>query len=334
MSRKRARRRLRSAFEAIGIVTSVEADGIGGDAGREPTRYPASVRGVLPGTISIAIIVLASVIVIPVVFRFVDPATATGTLAGVVANWTIFAVATAVALLLALRVDRGSLARFGLDVDRRWLRNFGVGIAISLGAVGATFGYGAARGFFELTPGQATDVGGATPWLVVLVIGGMLGFFLLQNLYEELVFRSIMLQNFAEGLSERGLSPVWAVGGAAIVSLLFFGAFHVPLRGVVVGVHSIFVGIVFVLAYLVTGRLGLAIGVHFGRFPFELLVGGQFGPVTLPSVVDMGEPTLGATVEVTAVQLGASCLLILLWAHRQGDLGIADRVYTPSTTRS
>ncbi|SDQ95043.1 CPBP family intramembrane glutamic endopeptidase [Natronobacterium texcoconense] len=294
-------------------------------------RFRAGVRAVLPAAITVPGILLALAVLSPVTDRLAGDG-AVGVGASLVANWLAYLLPIAIALWIAVRLDRGSLARFGLDVDRQWAGNFGAGAVISLSAIAISIGYGAARGYYTVSPELLPEL--LAPGIVFGVVVGLAAFFLLQNVYEELVFRGVMLQNFAEGLFARGMSPVWAVGGATGASLLLFGLFHLPLRGGFVAAYSVLVGIPFALAYLVTGRLGLAIGVHFGRFPIELLMGGAFGPVELPTVVEMTGSGAGM-LETTAVQLGGTCLLVLLWALLvDGEIGLAERVYLPSSDRA
>jgi len=286
------------------------------------------VRAVLPAAVTVPVVVVAPLVVLPGLGRVVDTETATGVVVALLVNWSIYLVPTLLALWLAIRLDRGCLTRFGLDVDRAWLRTFGAGVAISLVAVGTSLGYGSARGFYTVSPGRIPAL--VTPGLVAVVVGGVVAFFLVQVVYEELVFRAVMLQNVAEGVAARGRSPVLVVGVATAVSLALFGAFHLP-RGPFLAVYSAFVGVPFALAYLVTGRLALPIGIHFGRFPVELLLGFEFGPVAVPAVAET-TGSIAGLLETSVVQLGGTCLLVLAWASLlEGEVTIVDRVTTPDS---
>ena len=87
----------------------------------------------------------------------------------------------------------------------------------------------------------------------------------------------------------------------------------------------------FALAYLVTGRLALPIGIHFGRFPVELLLGFEFGPVAVPAVAET-TGSIAGLLETSVVQPGGTCLLVLAWASLlEGEVTIVDRVTTPDS---
>lgn len=107
-----------------------------------------------------------------------------------------------------------------------------------------------------------------------------------------------------------------------------FGLYHVPLRGnVVVAVDAALVGVTFSLAYLLTGELGLPIGVHAGRFPLTVLPGATLGPFEFQQALTISRNTLAANLEVKLVRLGLTCLLVLAWvALVDGEVGIDDRL--------
>ena len=301
----------------------------------ETGRLRASLRGLLPVAITAVLVILASVTVPPAVGLIVDTTTVTGTVVGFLAQWIlIYVLPIGIALWVAIRLDRGTLARFGLDIDRRWLVDWGAGIVVSLFAVVVWLAYGAHRGLFAVHPERLTDFGDASLALGLAVLGLALVFTFLGNVYEELVFRGIMLQNFAEGLTARGIAPIWAIGAATAGSVMLFALYHIPFGGPVFALITIPTGFVFALAYLLTGRLGFAIGVHMGRFPIELFPGLDAGAVTLPTVVDIGQLPLARSLESIAVVDGLSCLLILAWVYvSRGEISISRRVYEPGRER-
>jgi len=154
-----------------------------------------------------------------------------------------------------------------------------------------------------------------------------LAVFFVQNVYEEVVFRGVMLQNFAEGLTMREVAIRRALILATAGSCVFFGIAHLQ-RGLIVAIDAMVVGVIFSLAYLLTGSLGLAIGVHFSRFPLELIFdsdapGGELG---LPVI----EFTANAP-DVELIRLGLTAGLLLLWVKVvYGDVRIAETVYQPT----
>lgn len=85
----------------------------------------------------------------------------------------------------------------------------------------------------------------------------------------------------------------------------------------------------FSLAYLLTGELGLAIGVHAGRFPLNLVQGASLGPFTVQPVMTVTDNTLGANLELKLLRLGLICLLVLGWVFRlDGEIRLAERFRT------
>jgi len=303
---------------------------------REPRtgRLRASLRGLLPAIITVPMVLLSSRTVPGAVGEFFDPTSSTGMAVNFVAQWVlVYAIPIAVALGLAIWLDRGSLARFGLDVDAEWVVNWGMGVGISLVGVTLWMTYGASRDLFAVHPERLTDFGDATLAVALAAAGLGLVFVFLGNIWEEIVFRGVMLQNFAEGLVDRGFSVGLAVAGAMVASLVFFGAYHVPDRGVFVGLLTVPIGFVFALAYLLTGRLGLAIGVHMGRVPIELLQGADLGAVRLPMVFEVGALSLAQMLESVAVDTVVSCSLILVWILvSKGKIEIAEGVWKASTS--
>lgn len=300
---------------------------------REQTgRLRASVRGVVP--------VLATVLVVYLGVYLLAP-TFGGTIVGIhetigllsffLGQVGIYLVAIVGGLWMAMRMDRGSLARFGLDVDRQWLRNAAVGFTISLFATAAYFGYGATSGYLTLHPGRIGEFGEAGLTLGLTVIALSLASILVANVWEEVVFRGVALQNFAEGLDARGYSPLFAIGLGVVVHAVLFGLYHVPTHGVF-ALYTALVGVLFAFAYLLTGRLGLAIGIHFGRFPMELLQGEALGPVTLPAVYEVVGTSLVGAFELFAIEFVVTVGLLSVWVfHTRGSIGIDDRVLDLST---
>jgi membrane protease YdiL (CAAX protease family) len=255
-------------------------------------------------------------------------ATASAGIVGVLlaVNSTLYAVLTAGALRGAAWLDHRPWRAFGLSVDQRWLRNVAAGAAISLVGIAVSIAYGQFRGLRAVDPGAAGLSGPGGPLVLGLVALGFLGMSLLGNVFEEVLYRGIMLRNFVEGLTARGQSLRAAALLATLAGTVLFGLYHVPLRGnFVVAVDAALVGITFSLAYLLTGELGLAIGVHAGRMPLNLLPGATLGPFEFHQVLRISQNTLAANLEVKLVRLGLICLLLLGWVSLlDGTIRIAE----------
>lgn len=226
-------------------------------------------------------------------------------LAGATSNAALYLLLALVAILLASRLDGRTYRAYGLNVDRRWLVNVGVGTTISALAVAVSVWYAVERGIATVTVSAGTVSESALLTLPLLVL-----ILLASNVYEEVLYRGIALQTYAEGLRTRGYSAAWAIAGAAAGSLCLFGVFHL-LRGPLVALDAVLVGVTFALAYVLTGELGLAIGVHFGRVPMGLLVqdlGVDLATLELPT-----DPV--PYLEFTLLQLGLVSAGIYLWVR-------------------
>jgi uncharacterized protein len=171
----------------------------------------------------------------------------------------------AVALFLAAArwLDRRSPRSYGLGLDGRWWADLGAGAAIGLVAVGVVFLALVAGGVVQidqvLSPGTDEAL-----WTGLLA--GTLGY-LVVGIWEELIFRGYVIANAAEPLAERtsaGRAVVWAV----VISAIVFAAGHpgglfaseAPV--LLTTIFFVLMGIVLGFAYVLTGRLGLPIGLH------------------------------------------------------------------------
>lgn len=189
-------------------------------------------------------------------------------------------------------------------------RETGVGLAwgaaLSLGVIGAL----AAAGAFQVV--------GNNSWTVVFKPVAEL---VLVAVFEELLFRAMLLRILQNALGTR-----WAL---AISSLLFALA-HFPNDGVnVLGlVITVAAGVMFGAAYLQTGRLWLAAGLHFAwnfitGTVFSLPVSGGeakgwiIGRLSGPEWLSGGSYGL----EASAVTLLAVVVVTALLMQRRGAVG-------------
>jgi membrane protease YdiL (CAAX protease family) len=292
-------------------------------------RLRASVRALLPAVATLAAL-FALAVPLAAVLPSADDDGVGGGLLNLLAQSARYAILIAGAVWLAARLERRSYDAFGMNVDGRWLRDVAAGVAASVLGVAASLWWGSAQG------SRAVDLAGWPPTgpsalAVAAVLAVYTGYFLLGNVFEEVVYRRIALGNLAEGLTDRELSPRVAVLVATLASLALFGAYHVPLRGnVVVAVDAAMVGVTFALAYVLTGDLGLAIGVHFGRLPTVFMTGRTFAGVQVPGFVDLTRNTLVANLEVKLVEIGVGCVLVAAWVYAtRGDLRLAPSVWDP-----
>lgn len=154
-------------------------------------------------------------------------------------------------------------------------------------------------------------------------------FMLSNNIFEEVLFRGIVLEQTARGLRPHANRISTVITGALIISTVIFGLFHFPVNGVEGVVTSIIGGVLFGAAYLLTGRLAVAIGVHFGWVPIATVLQ-EFLGYPLPSVVvaevEEISPLLGVELWLVRVIAGVALLVGLSYVM-QGEVRIHERFY-------
>lgn len=153
------------------------------------------------------------------------------------------------ALLLMARFDQISVAAYGLALHERWLRDFGLGFAVSLGMLGLALSGYSLFGDIEMQWNGSASV--------LPAAGLTLGVLLLSAANEELVFRGYPLQ-----VLMKGIGP-WA---AMLLISSVWGWLHSRNPGVTgLGVaNTILAGVFFSRAYLETRSLWLPYGIHAG----------------------------------------------------------------------
>lgn len=181
------------------------------------------------------------------------------------------AVTLTVLFVWSRYVDRRPVADYGLAVDARWLRRAGVGCLLAVGAFGGALATNLVVGWASVETVLAT--GRVFPvWLGLLA--GTCNF-LLVAVWEEVLFRGLLLRNAVVGLR---LDPITdraaATGGLVVVSAVF-ALGHAGQAGSTVALTFWFgMGVLLGGAYLLTDSLAVPIGLHFGAdLAFNTLFG-------------------------------------------------------------
>jgi len=220
----------------------------------------------------------------------------------------------------AVYLDKRPLQGYGLEFDRRWisdlLAGFGIGgaiptVAVLLGVVGGWITVDGTG--YSLTAVYLRNLG-----LAIVIIMGI-------AVVEELVFRGYVLTNALEGLDLRWVSATTTIVAAWCVSALLFAFTH-PAPALVAGLHFLSAGLLLGLAYLVSGQLGLPIGIHAG---FNFVSGYIFPIASDPSVTIISISVSGPawlTGQTGLIQTGLqlpAALVMMGWVWFQtGHLGI------------
>lgn len=170
--------------------------------------------------------------------------------------------------------DRRAFTDFGMRLDRAWWKELWLGVGIGFLAMGAIFTAFWALGWLEFT-GWGWERAGLQPFPVA--IAGYLIHMAMVGYYEELFSRGYHLKNMMEGYRFGNDGDGTR---AAVLSLLtssvIFGLLHAGNPGFKVSalVGITIAGLLLGIPYLMTGRLGYAIGLHFS---WNFVQGGVFG---------------------------------------------------------
>jgi membrane protease YdiL (CAAX protease family) len=170
--------------------------------------------------------------------------------------------------------DNRNFLDFGLVLDRQWWNELWLGVGIGFVAMGSIFVLFWAFGWLEFT-GWGWDRAGLNPFPIALMLYmahmAMVGF------YEELFSRGYHLKNMMEGYRfGKDISGNRAAVLSLLTSSVIFGLMHAGNPGfkwsALVGITI--AGLLLGIPYLMTGRLGYAIGLHFS---WNFVQGGLFG---------------------------------------------------------
>jgi uncharacterized protein len=237
---------------------------------------------------------------------------------------------------LARFVDRRWITDYGLRINRRWWNDLLFGLVLGAALQTAIFVIGWLAGWFRVTGTFVADGS------FVLAIAGLLLLFLSVGISEELLARGWLLTNLAEGLRFAG--ERLAVALSVFVSSVLFGFVHLSNPGAssVSTVGIALAGVLLATGYVLTGELGIPIGVHiswnFFQGPvFGLGVSGLEMPASFLAVDTVGPawmtgggfgPEAGA-LGVGAVILGVLSICGRVW-RRDGRLSIHPRITVPA----
>ncbi len=242
-------------------------------------------------------------------------------------------VAALVSIWLASRfLDRRShpLTDLGFHFSGTWWADLGFGLALGAVLMTGIFLVERAMGWMTIT-GTFYATKSFIGDLLVMILT-----FISVGIYEELLVRGYWLKNLAEGLNIRRVGPIGAVRLAGLFTAILFGVLHMgnPNATWVSTAALMAAGVLFAVAYTLTGELAIPIGLHITWNFFQNTVYGfpVSGIDTTVSFVRIhqGGPALwtgGAFgPEAGLVGLGAisiGLLLTLVWIRmRHGSLRI------------
>lgn len=247
--------------------------------------------------------------------------------------FTTFATVASMGLA-ALALDRRPLSDYGLRLNSEWWRDCGFGLVLGAVLMGGIFLVELAAGWVTITRTWQAPADGPPFALAILV---PLLVFLNVGIYEEMLTRGYLLRNLAEGLPNRWISARAAIIIAWVVSSSLFALGHAanPNASAISTTLLVLAGLMLGLGYVLTGNLGIPIGLHISWNFFQGNVfgfpvsGGDFSQATFMAI-EQGGPVFwtGGAFGPEAGMLGvlavlAGSLLTVGWVHlSRGRVGL------------
>lgn len=238
--------------------------------------------------------------------------------------------------LAARLLDQRPFQEYGLELSGTWIKDFMAGAAVALLAISAVFllewkmqlisisGYG-----WDIVPAEAFSSSFISYFLVMLMVG----------FYEELLSRGYQVLNLVEGLQYKQIGRRGSVYLAVLLTSTIFALLHLynPNASLTSTFNIIIAGIILAVPFIITGKLGVSAGLHFG---WNFGQGGIFGfPV---SGINFDSPAIQIQQQGSvfwtggsfgpeagmaglfgmAIMLGASCVYLHMAGYK---LSIDDR---------
>jgi uncharacterized protein len=245
------------------------------------------------------------------------------------------------AWFMARFIDRRPFADFGFHLDSKWWLDSAFGLLLGAFLMTGVFLSMRALGWVKIVGTATTNFD--LPFHEAFLLRVL--FFAVAAVNEELTFRGYQLKNLSEGFAGSRFGPRAAIVLAFLCSSSFFGFLHLTSENSTVfsALLVSLAGLVVALPYLLTGELGLSIGLHFGWNFFEatvfgFAVSGNLQNTRFLSIQQVG-PDLwtGGSFGPEAGLLGFiwaffGCGLTILWVkwlRKRVELYTPLTIYTP-----
>jgi hypothetical protein len=219
-------------------------------------------------------------------------------------------------------LDKSSFKKYGLKINATWIKEFLFGALLSLVQLLIFFvimyatGNMKITGYFVKGSPDHSFLEGFLSETIILLAGASI---------EELFFRAFLFYILYEGFQTILKDKKKRVVFAAAVSSVLFGLAHMGNNGatIISDVNLMVDAVMMALPFLITGRLGMSIGIHFA---WNLIQGSVFGfavsgNATQATIIGVAMPdnllTGGVFGPEGSVLLGLldliAVLLILYW---------------------
>ncbi len=185
----------------------------------------------------------------------------------------VLLVVLATTVMVGKWIDRRRIEDFGFIPSLAWWKEFLFGFGLGALLMGMVFLFGLITGSITLQgyfSGASLERGFIFEFLRALI------FCIFVGIYEEILVRGYIFVNLAEGLKMNRIDNKRVLLLAFFISSLIFGLMHILNPGTSwistlnISIAGIFLG----LGMVLTGRLGLSIGLHIS---WNLFQGNVFG---------------------------------------------------------
>ena len=203
-----------------------------------------------------------------------------GEITGNMSLWIYLAVAAVRLFRVLISVwlsgrflDHRPFADFGLRLNKKWWQDLGFGLGLGILLIGGVFLIELAAGWVTISDTFHT-ANSESSFILKLIV--FLILFVCVGFSEELNSRGYHLTNIAEGFNFKAIDPKYSIVIAVFLSSILFGIFHLGSPGAnLISIFIIFLmAILLGIAYVLTGRLAMPIGVHIA---WNLFQGNVFG---------------------------------------------------------
>jgi membrane protease YdiL (CAAX protease family) len=167
-----------------------------------------------------------------------------------------------VLLWMAARwLDHRPIVDYGFHLSRAWWLDLGFGLALGVFLLAGVYAPELAIGWAKVTGTLLSPAG--QPFVAAILADALVVVGI--AVWEQTVFRGYLIKNLAEGLNSKIIGARWATVIAILIPSVFFGVAHSnnPNATTVSTINTMIFGILFGVAYALTGELALPIGLHF-----------------------------------------------------------------------
>ncbi len=187
---------------------------------------------------------------------------------------SIYFISIALSLFIQIKfLDRSSLKKYGLSINKTWIKEFLFGSMISFIQLALFFiivyatGNLEIVGYFVKTSQNYSFMEDFLAEVFGLIIGSSI---------EELFFRSFLFYILYEALQTIIKDKQKRVVTVVAINSVLFGFAHMENNGAtfISNINLVFDALMMALPFLITGRLGISIGIHFA---WNLIQGSVFG---------------------------------------------------------